>query len=216
MAPSDSAVSAVTPPSHQSENGKTSREGLKRRSSDSKKAAQGRIDVENLIQELVCRPEGIDVDSVERFDEAEPRRPGQEKGTNQKRAHNFYEDLESPHRLRDGLLSNDDGKQDNRYNGHVRASIEGPEGVQKALIGPDDGCTSPTMTNKLVGVVVPYHDKGTTRNHISEIKETSTGNSLSLRGLDNSFIATEVSPSTFKLHLSLPWFQGQGCRSRGG
>jgi hypothetical protein len=201
MAPEYPAAPASTPPQYQSKDRKTSHEYFGGLSSDSKLAAQGRREVEFLIQDLLSdHPESIDVDSANRFDEAEPPKSGQEKGATQKRACNTDEDLESFHQLRNNFLSNDDGKRDIQSNGYARASSEGPEGSRKVLIVSDDDCSSPgTMTSNSVDANIHRADKGTTRNHISEIDEAPPKDFSSLRGLDDPFIATEVSPSTFKL-----------------
>ncbi|KAM3084305.1 hypothetical protein ACMFMF_001662 [Clarireedia jacksonii] len=120
----------------------------------------------------------------------------QEKGATRKRACNTHEDLESYHQLRNKLLSNDEGKRDIQYSEYARASSEGPGGFRKVIVVADDGCASPgigrtTMANTLVGANSQCHDKGATRNHISEVDETGTEKFSLLRGLDDSIIATE-------------------------
>ncbi|PQE24189.1 Ulp1 protease family protein [Rutstroemia sp. NJR-2017a BVV2] len=193
MAPEYLAAPASTPPSYQSKNRKTSHGDLGGPSSDSKVAAKGREELQFLIRELLSpQPESIDVDSVNRFDEAEPRNSGQGKGATQKRACHTDQDLEPYQQLHEKFLSNYDGKRDIQYNRYARASSEGPKGFRKVLILSDDDCASPgIMTSNLVDANNHCHDKDTTRNHISEVDEVSPNDFSSLRGLDDPFIAIE-------------------------
>jgi hypothetical protein len=195
MAPEHLAAPASTPPSYRNKNRKTSHEDLGGPSSDSKVAAKGGEELQFLIRELLWpQPESIDVDSVNRFDKAEPRKSGQGKGATQKRACNTDQDLEPYHQLHEKLVSKYDGKRDNQSNRYARASSEGPKGFREVLILSDDDCASPgTMTSNSVDADNHSHDKDTTRNHISEVDEAPPNDFSSLQGLDDPFIAPEVS-----------------------